>query len=90
MVNQIRAAGINSVPVSYQEPKFRPEMLRLRAAAHPGTDWLAKMHTSYLMSNLGQDAARARETNVQHNVHFAPRLAVGEGFGENVAETGEF
>lgn len=90
MVNQIRAAGINSVPVSYQEPKFRPEMLRLRAAAHPGTDWLAKMHTSYLMSNLGQDAARARETNVQHNVHFAPRLAVGEGFGENVEGTGEF
>ena len=64
--------------------------MRLRAAAHPGTDWLAKMHTSYLSSNLGIDAGRARETNVSKNVHFAPRLAMGVGFGENVEETGEF
>lgn len=90
MISRIQQAGIKSIPVSEQEPKFHPEMLRLRAAAHPGTDWLAKMHTSYLMSNLGQDAARARETNVRENVHFAPRLAIGEGFGESIAETGKF
>lgn len=90
MVQRIRSAGINSIPVSSAQPKFRPEMFRLRAAAHPGTDWLAKMHTSYLTVNLGQDAARARETNVERNVHFAPRLAIGEGFGKNVEETGEF
>lgn len=90
MVNRIRGAGISSIPISRSEPKFHPEMFRLRAAAHPGTDWLAKMHTSYLMGNLGQDASRARETNVEKNVHFAPRLAIGEGFGKNITETGAF
>lgn len=90
MVDRIRAAGITSIPVSRSEPKFKPEMFRLRAAAHPGTDWLAKMHTSYLMNNLNADASRARETNVEKNVHFAPRLAIGEGFGKNITDTGTF
>lgn len=90
MVKRIQDAGIQSVSVSTQQPKFRPEMFRLRAAAHPGTDWLAKMHTSYLMSNLGQDAARGRETDIAQNVHFAPRLAVGEGFGKDIERTGKF
>jgi DNA-directed RNA polymerase subunit beta' len=90
MLERIGAAGIRNVSVSDRLPKFRPEMMRLRAASHPGTDWLAKMHSSYLTSNLGADAARARETNVEHNVHFAPRLAIGKGFGEKIETTGEF
>ena len=90
MANQLRAAGITSVAVSGQEPKFHPEMMRLRAAAHPGQDWLAKLHTSYLTTNLGTDAARARETNIARNVHFAPRLAVGSDFGKTIEQTGEF
>jgi hypothetical protein len=65
-------------------------MQRLRAGAHSGTDFLAKMHSSYLTSNLGKDAERARDTDTAENVHFAPRLAIGTGFGEKIERTGKF
>jgi hypothetical protein len=90
MSKQIKDAGLTHVSVSDQEPSFHPEMFRLRAAAHQGSDWLAKFHTSYLTANVGQDAARARETNVERNIHFAPRLAVGENFGKKVEQTALF
>lgn len=90
MVSRLKVAGLSSVSVSGEEPKFHPEMSRLRAAAHSGSDWLAKLHSSYLMSNLQQDAARGMETNVASNLHFAPRLAIGEGFGKKIEQTGEF
>ena len=69
---------------------FVPEMQRLRAGAHSGTDWLGKMNSSYLTSNLGQDAERGRDTDTAENVHFAPRLAIGTGFGEKIERTGKF
>jgi hypothetical protein len=34
--------------VDDKEPKFKPEMIRLRAASHTNPDWLASMGTSYL------------------------------------------
>ena len=90
MVEQMKDAGMTHAAVTDQEPKFHPEMFRLRAATHPGTDWLAKFHTSYLTSNIQNDAARARETDIEKNIHFAPRLAVGEGFGKKIEQTGMF
>lgn len=90
MLNRIRESGINHVPVSQEEPKFVPEMRRLRSASHSGQDWLAKMHSSYLTTNLSNSAARALDTNLEENTHFAPRLAVGKGFGEKVETTGKF
>jgi intein/homing endonuclease len=90
MIKRLEDVGIRSVAVSDEEPPFKPEMVRLRATMHSGTDWLAKQHSSYLTSNLQADAARARDTNLAENVHFAPRLAVGEGFGEKIKQTGKF
>ena len=65
-------------------------MFRLRTASQYGNDWLAKMHTSYLKGNIANSAENAEVSNVDKNVHFAPRLMVGEGFGKNVERTGEF
>ena len=90
MVKRIKDAGIGQVSTSMQEPKFTPDMSRLRAAAHSGTDWMAKMHSSYIGTNLQADAERGRDTSVDSNVHFAPRLMKGVGFGQKVEKTGEF
>lgn len=91
MLTRLEQAGFKQVHVSDKEPRFHPEMIRLRtAAAASGGDWLAKMHTSYLTSNLQRSAERGEETNVEHNVHFAPRLAFGKDFGKEIETTGEF
>ncbi len=90
MGQRLRDAGISSVPITDKAPGFTPTMFRLRTASQSGDDWLAKMHTSYLTSNLAHDAARGEDTDIRKNVHFAPRLMVGEGFGKKVEQTGEF
>lgn len=71
-------------------PKFDTDMIRLRTASHSNRDWLASMHTSYLKSQIAESATRGDDTNVVANTHFAPRLAIGEGFGSKIKETGKF
>lgn len=90
MVKELKDASFGDVTVSDTPPPFSPEMVRLRTAAHAGKDWLAKLNTSYIGSNLEHDAERGFTTNLKHNINFAPRIAVGEGFGKNVGKKGEF
>lgn len=90
MTKQLKEGGFGEVTVADNAPPFTPEMIRLRTAAHAGNDWLAKMNTSYIGTNLQHDAERGHTTNLEHNVNFAPRLAVGKGFGLNVGKKGEF
>jgi len=90
MINRLKTSGVKGVVVSDEEPEFHPEMIRLRAAAHSNPDWLARMQSSYVSSNLEDSAERGRDTNVQENVNFAPRLAIGTDFGKNVETTGKF
>jgi len=82
--------GINQVHVTDKAPAMRSDMVRLRTAAHSNPDWLASMHTSYLKSQLTSSAVRGDTTDVQKNVHFAPRLAIGTDFGKNIETSGEF
>jgi DNA-directed RNA polymerase subunit beta' len=90
MAHRLKDSGVKGVLASDEEPKFHPEMVRLRASAHDNPDWLARMQSSYVTANLADSAARSLDTNVEHNVHFAPRLAIGKDFGKNVETTGEF
>lgn len=90
MTARLKTAGFSKVLASPTPPPFKSEMVRLRTASHAGKDWLAKLNTSYLGTNLQHDAERANSTNIEHNVNYAPRLAVGKGFGVNVGEKGEF
>lgn len=95
MVERMRSVGVEKVSTSRSEPWFKPEMKRLRVAAHDSKDWLVSMGTSYLTSQMREALERGDETNVQENYHFGPRLAYGAdvgkgGFGENVERTGKF
>lgn len=90
MLKHLGTVGFQQVNASPTAPTFTPEMVRLRGANFSNPDWLAKLDTSYLSTNLAGDAARARDTDVGENVHFAPRLAVGVGFGQKVEQTGKF
>lgn len=90
IASTLEEAGIRDVRVTDTSPALRPEMSRLRTAAHSNPDWLASMHTSYLKDQLSYAAVRGDTTDVRENTHFAPRLAIGTGFGKNVRETGKF
>ena len=90
MAKHIESVDPNPVHVSGAGPQFEPDMIRLRTAAHSNRDWLASMHTSYLKSQIAESATRGDDTNVRENTHFAPRLAIGEGFGTNIKTTGKF
>lgn len=85
-------SSLDNAPVytSKTSPSFEPDMVRLRTAAHSNRDWLASMHTSYLKSQIAESATRGDDTNVRENSHFAPRLAIGEGFGATTKTTGKF
>lgn len=95
MTKKLEEAGISSVPVSSTQPWFRPEMQRLRVAAHGSDDWLASLGTSYLSAQMRSALERGDETNVAENYHYGPRLAFGAdagkgAFGENISTTGKF
>lgn len=83
-------SGFVTVATSTTAPGFTPEMVRLRTASHVNPDWLASQHTSFLTKQLGEAAIRGEDTNIAHNNHFAPRLAVGADFAKNIETTGEF
>lgn len=90
IAKHISSAGFSEVFTSKEAPTFKPHMVRLRAATHHGSDWLASMHTSYLKKQLSESAMRGEESDVESNVHFAPRLAIGSNFAENIEQTGKF
>jgi len=90
MAQRLKDAGFDKVRVSDHESVYKPIMSNLRRAAHSGDDWLAKQHTSYLTKNLQESAVRGEDTSLDQNTHFAPRLAVGVGFGKDVGTTGKF
>jgi DNA-directed RNA polymerase subunit beta' len=90
VISDLEDAGEQEVYTTDEAPKFDFEMPRLRTASHHNPDWLAKMNTSYIKSNLTDDAIRGRETNIRENASFVPRLSYGVGFGENIHRTGKF
>jgi DNA-directed RNA polymerase subunit beta' len=90
IATHLKSSGFEEVFTSPESPTFKPHMVRLRAATHHGDDWLASMHTSYLKKQLGDSAIRGEDSNVENNIHFAPRLAIGTNFGENIEQTGKF
>jgi len=90
MVKRLEKLEWGEIQVSEQKPRFSPMMTRLQSASSNNPDWLAQQHTSYLKRNLSDAASRGQDTNIESNVHFAPRLAVGQDFGKNIRETGTF
>jgi len=90
VVARLQKAAIEEIDVSPDKPKNSAEMQRLRTASHNNKDWMASMSTSYLKKQLVESAAAGHDTNVQSNIHYAPRLAVGAGFGDTASKDGMF
>jgi hypothetical protein len=90
IAERIKKNSKSKIFASDNAPSFSPKMVRLRAAMHNNPDWLASQHTSYLKAQLNEAGMRGRDTNIESNSHFGPRLAVGKNFGNNVTESGEF
>lgn len=90
IAQHLNDAQFGPVDVADKGPSFKAEMVRLSGAAHNNPDWMAAQHTSHLKKLLSDKAVRGQTTDTQSNVHFVPRISVGEGFGEHVRETGHF
>lgn len=90
MLEHMKENGYNEISVSDTEPYFEPEMVALQRATHNNKDWLARLGSSYLKEGLTTAGIRGDETNVQENVHYVPRLAVGKDFGDKLENTGKF
>lgn len=90
IAKHLSSRGFASVRASPTMPPFSPEMVRLQTSTHHDPDWLASQNTSYLKGQLQDKATRGTDTNIESNVHYIPRLAIGKGFGDKVRESGRF
>lgn len=86
VIRRLKENDINEVEVSDKAPVFEAEMPRLATATFAQPDWFAAMGTSYLKQQLTTRATRGQDTNFKSNIHYAPRLAFGEGFGDKLED----
>ena len=90
MVSTLKDAGIDKLYASKDTPRFTPIMTMLSRAAKHNEDWMAKLHNTYISESLRNDSVIGADTDIEQNVHFAPRIAIGKGFGDKAKETGKF
>lgn len=82
MAEELAEFGVDKVRAHERPVAFTPQMTRLRTAAHYGKDWLAKLHGTYLKSNLLSDVQAVSESNI-HGTHPIPAIAYGVELGES-------
>jgi len=82
MAKEIEEFGVDSVQSHEQQPSFTPRMIRLRAVPHYQKDWMAKLHGSYLTTNLLQDAQAGAKSDI-HGTNPIPGVALGVEFGQS-------
>jgi DNA-directed RNA polymerase subunit beta' len=82
MLNEFKNFGVDKIRVHQEPPAFTPQMTRLQTAAQHGNDWLAKLHGTYLKSNLLSDVQSGSESDI-HGTHPVPALAYGVEFGKS-------
>jgi|SaaInlV_165m_DNA_1040744.scaffolds.fasta_scaffold08299_3 hypothetical protein len=90
MVSELNESGVKRVFTSEDKPKFEPLMTMLSRSTKHNEDWLAKMHDTYLGASLKDDSVIGADTDIEQNIHFAPRLAYGDNFGDKARTTGKF
>ena len=90
MAENLSDMGFNSILSSSTGVEFTPEMTRMRTATIKEKDWMSSLHSSYQAHRLNNAALSGAETNIEENIHFAPRLAYGKGFGDKSDTTGLF
>lgn len=90
MLKELEELGIDNVLVNDEPPGFEPITVRMREAAMKGNDdWLARMSSSYIKSNLIDAAAKGLDTNINENTNPYARMGKAYDFGKNI-EKGKF
>lgn len=82
MLDELKQFDVSKINVHDEPPAFTPQMRRMRTAAQYGKDWLAKLHGTYLKSNLLSDVQGGAESNI-HGTHPVPAIAYGVELGES-------
>ena len=90
MAKNLKDAGIPKVFTTESKPRFEPIMTMLSRSTKHNEDWMAKMHNTYLADTLKNDSVVGADTDIDQNLHFAPRLAYGKDFGDKARTTGKF
>ena len=90
MTQTLKDAGMDKIYTSDDKPKFTPLMTMLARATKHNDDWLAKMHNTYIAESLRNDSVQGADTDIEQNIHFAPRIAYGKNFGDEARSTGKF
>lgn len=90
MLKELKELGIDNILVNDEPPGFEPITVRMREAAMKGNDdWLSRMSSSYIKSNLIDAAARGLDTNINENTNPYARMGKAYDFGKNI-EKGKF
>lgn len=82
MLGELKQFEVDKINVHDVPPAFTPQMRRMRTAAQYGKDWLAKLHGTYLKSNLLGDVQGGAESDV-HGTHPVPAVAYGVELGRS-------
>lgn len=90
IAERLKKRGFGTIKASPQVPEFTNQTVRLMAASHNNRDWLASQFSTYLKRQLADSALRGDDTRTSGTSHFAPALAIGEGFAKNIRQTGTF
>lgn len=82
VAKELQGFGVDKVMAHPAMPGFVPEMIRLRAVPHYGTDWMGKLKGSYLQSVLMGSAQSGEKSNI-HGTNPIPGIAYGVEFGQS-------
>lgn len=76
MAKELQSGGVQRLTVHKDAPEFTANMVRLRANPYEGEDWLSKMWSSNLTTNLLADVHKGRSTDLG-GTHPIPRVVEG-------------
>jgi len=89
MAEKLAKFGVEDVLVDREPTGFTPNMVGLAKVPEHGTDWVARLGSTYLQSRLLQDVHRGAESNI-HGLHPVPGIAKGVEFGKQKGSTFTF
>ena len=76
VAKEMEAFGHTRILTHQDKPQFTPQLLGLRAVPQYEEDWMAQLGSSYLKTNLLENAQRGAESHI-HGQHPVPAIARG-------------
>ena len=90
MLNELKDLDINEIVINDEPPGFEPVTIRMREASMKGVDdWISRMNSSYIKSNIIDAASKGLDSNIKSNINPYARMGVAYDFGKDI-EKGKF